>query len=106
MLKSKNKKRIFKDCWFFEYPGLDDWPDDIYKVYSYMNVDVEYEGEIGIFSYRFHVYTPKKLEEIIKEHKFYFGHHILIVEKFDYELIKKAIESILPEIEKYGDDVT
>ncbi|KKT46517.1 MAG: hypothetical protein UW39_C0021G0016 [Parcubacteria group bacterium GW2011_GWC2_44_17] len=102
----KQKKKFFKGYWFLEYPGLDDWPEDIYNVYSFMNVDVGYEGAKGISSYRFHVYTPQKLAEIIKEHKFIFCRHTLIVEKFDLELIKKAIEGILPEIEKYGDDVT
>jgi len=31
---------------------------------------------------------------------------MLIVEKFDYDIIEKAIETIIDEIEEYGHDVT
>lgn len=106
---SKPKKepdRIMQDYYFSKYPGLNDYPEDLYNAYSGMWVSVGYSDQKGISTYYFHLFTIKKLEEIIKQNKFDFSRHTLIVEKFDLELIKKAIESILPEIEKYGDDVT
>ena len=106
MVNSHVKKRFIEGYWFYKYPGLDDWPEDPYNAYSSMDVNIGHEGEAGFYTYRFHLYTIKKLEEIIKEHKFAFGRYMLIVEKFDHDLIKKAITTILPEIEKYGDDVS
>ncbi len=105
--KTNNQKNlVIKDITFSHYPGLNDWPEDIYYAYSDVWVNVGPKNEKWIDTYEFYVYTIQKLADEIKKYKFIFGQHTLIVEKFDLELIKKAIEGILPEIEKYGDDVT
>ncbi|OGY77238.1 MAG: hypothetical protein A2249_02850 [Candidatus Jacksonbacteria bacterium RIFOXYA2_FULL_44_7] len=105
--KTNNQKNlVMKGLAFSHYPGLNDWPVDIYNAYSDVWVNVGPKDEKWIDTYEFYVCTIKKFREGIKTHQFAFGRHTLIVEKFDYDLIKKAIEGILPEIEKYGDDVT
>jgi hypothetical protein len=104
----KSQKRYIKSLSCIDYPLPGELPSDPYDAFGHILVDIGYEGMEGVSNYSFLVYTSKNLTDEIarSKDKFLFGQHMLIVEKFDYEVIKKAIESILPEIEQYGHDVT
>ena len=107
-MMQKSTKRYIKSLSCIDYPLPEQLPPDPHDAFGHILVDIGYAGEEGVSNYSFLVYTPQNLSEEIKSSdlKFLFGQYLLIVEKFDYELIKKAIDSILPEIEKYGHDVT
>ncbi len=53
------------------------------------------ENVEGADCFYFEVITPKKLVEIIKEKRIYNGKNLLIVEKYDLNLIEKEINRIL-----------
>jgi len=102
------EKRYIKSIFCIDYPGPGELPPDPYNAYGDVRVDIGYENEVGVSNYAFDVYTPTKLDSSIKgrDQKCLFGRHMLIVEKFDYDIIEKAIETIIDEIEEYGHDVT
>jgi|SRR3989338_3352331 len=101
-------KRYIDGVYCIDYPGPGELPTDPYNAYGDVRVDIGYEGEKGLSNYAFDVYTLQQLTDDIKsgDAKYLFGRHLLIVEKFDYDLIEKAIESIIDKIEEYGHDVT
>lgn len=79
-----------------------DTEDDFWAI---INADIGPEGEkapdgtAATDIFLFYVTTPKRLYKFIERNGYGFGRNLIILKKYDEELIKKSIENILVSIE-------
>lgn len=100
--------------YLLQYP--DNLPEDPKIAYSEIRVEVrginshpppDLPTDVDYFDYcfAFKVYTPGYIHRQFSERGefFFFDRSVIIVKEFDLELIRKAIETLLPNITYYGE---
>lgn len=73
-------------------------PKDSEEFFERMFVKIGRAGEPETQMYSLHLTTPKGLQRALQSETFRFGRDLLVVERFDRELIRSALEKHLYEL--------
>ena len=74
-----------------------DFPEDPEDCWIIVMADIGLEGSPGADEFTFYVCTPKRLSKVVQHEGFQFGRHLLIVERFDWDTVERAIARICEE---------
>jgi|ERR1700694_384926 len=101
------KSREIKNYYFIEI-DLNKGPADPVNFYEDFRVDVGEAGSDSVTNYSFFVCTPKGIEDTMKELKadYLMERNLLIVPRFDMELVLHAIRERIDKLADYGLDVS
>lgn len=89
--------------YYLEYPDCS--PADVLMAASEVYVEIATgNGDINNFdaTYVFTVCTVGFLHAYLRTHPFYVSRSLIVVERFEDQAIKESLESILPNIDKFG----
>lgn len=73
-------------------------PDDPADCWVVVTASIGVAGDEGSDDFTFYISTPRRLERIVADESQLWGRHLLIVEQFDWALVRNAIEKICNEI--------
>jgi len=79
--------------------GPPELPDDPYDCWIVIQADIGPEGEQGLDIFTFYVCTVENLKRGFESKSYQLGHHLILVERFDWEIVEDAIKSILDKLE-------
>lgn len=73
-------------------------PPDPTDCWVVVTASIGIAGDDGSDNFTFYVSTPRRLERIVADESQLWGRHLLIVEQFDWVLVRNAIEKICDEV--------
>lgn len=79
--------------------GKPELPHDPENCWIVIQADIGSEGLSGSDTFTFYVCTVKKLSHILGTKNFQLGHHLILVEYFDWDVIEEAIKDIIIKLE-------
>ena len=79
--------------------GPPEMPKDPYDCWIVIQADIGVAGKEGADIFTFYVCTAKRVNSILQNEDFLLGHHLILVEKFDWQVVENAIKNILNNLE-------
>lgn len=78
--------------------GPPELPDNPHDCWIIIQADIGPEGEEGLDIFTFYVCTVEKLKCGLQSQGFQLGHHLILIERFDWQIVENAIKSILDKL--------
>ena len=79
--------------------GKPELPEDPENCWIVIQADIGAYGGSGADTFTFYVCTINKLNHNLSIKNFKFGRHLILVKRFDWDIVEHAIKSMLDELE-------